>query len=343
MKAISKGRTEWSDVRLFWVVAESGSFGAAARSLRLGLTTVTRAVDRLEKSLNARLLTRGPQGVSLTEAGLVAYDRALSMERVAEQLEREIADCEKSPEGRVKLLAPDGVAGIFLTPFLAEFVRANPKIDLAIDCQLWAERPLSGDADLTLTFEEPTHPEFVATPLAHFHYGLFASQEYLDLYGAPTTTAEVLAHPYVHHVGQAHHPENWAPRLQGILDLVRKRIETNCSAVSFTAVKNGAGIGAMPTAILAIEPALVLIDRFDYPSIRLWMVHHREATRSARVRRVVDWLKDMFDAKTKPWYRAEFVHPAEFGAYLGEDGVKLPAPLAAEDPSDRRQRRARII
>ena len=38
--------------------------------------------------------------------------------------------------------------------------------------------------------------------------------------------------------------------------------------------------------------------------------------RSARVRRVIDWVKEVLDAKTKPWFRAEFVHPREFGPYL---------------------------
>jgi DNA-binding transcriptional LysR family regulator len=339
MKKIARGRTEWSDVRIFWAVAEAGSFGAAARALHLGLTTVTRAIDRLETSLSARLLTRGPHGVTLTDAGFVAYDRALSMERVAEQLEREIIDCERAPEGRVKLVAPDGVSGVFLTPFLAEFVRANPKIDLAIDCELWPDRPLAGEADLVLTFQEPKNPDAIATPLAHFHYALFAAQDYLDLYGTPQTVADVLAHPYVHHVGQSHHPENWAPKLQGILDLVRKRIETNSSAVSFMGVKSGAGIGAMPTAILSVDPALVMIDRFDYPTIRLWLVHHRDAGRSARVRRVIDWLRDVFDPRTKPWYREEFIHPHDFAGYLDRD-AKQPLPLAAEDSVARRRRGA---
>ena len=114
MKDVVRRRADWSDVRVFWAVAELGSFGAAARALKLGLTTVTRAVDRLEGQLNAKLLTRGPQGVGLTEAGKLAHDRALSMERFAEQLEMEVADCEKLPEGRVRLAAPDGVAGMFL-------------------------------------------------------------------------------------------------------------------------------------------------------------------------------------------------------------------------------------
>jgi len=336
MAEVVKRKADWSDLRVFWAVAELGSFGAAARNLGLGLTTVTRTVDRLEERLSAKLFTRGPHGVTLTEAGLVAYDRALSMERVAEQLEREIVNSEKAPEGRVKISAPDGVAGIFLPPFMAEFVRANPKIDLAVDCDLWPDRPLSGDADLALTFQEPMHPDAIATPLAHFHYALFASQEYLELYGVPTSPAEVLAHPYVHHVGQAHHPENWKPQLQGILDLVTKRVETNSSAVSFSAVRNGVGLGPMPTAILALDPSLVMIDRFNYPTIRLWMVHHRDTAHSARVRRVIDWLKDIFNSKTRPWYRAEFVHPSEFGPYLDQNAAQ-PSPAAAEAPVRRRR------
>jgi hypothetical protein len=42
------------------------------------------------------------------------------------------------------------------------------------------------------------------------------------------------------------------------------------------------------------------------------MVHHRDAARPARVRLVKEWLKSVFDPKTRPWYRAEFVHPDEF-------------------------------
>jgi DNA-binding transcriptional LysR family regulator len=338
MKDVVRRRADWSDVRVFWAVAELGSFGAAARALKLGLTTVTRAVDRLEAQLNAKLVTRGPQGVSLTEAGLLAHDRALSMERFAEQLEIEVADCEKLPEGRVRLAAPDGVAGMFLGPAMAEFIRANPKIDLVIDCDLWPDRPLAGEADVALTFEEPKHPDVVATPLAHFHYALFASREYMDLYGAPTTGAEIVAHPYVHHVGQTHHRENWKANFVAFQDFMHKRIETNSSAVSFNAVKHGAGIGPMPTAILALEPSLVMIETPIPNTIRLWMVHHRDIGRSARVRRVIDWLKDVFDSKTKPWFRAEFVHPREFDLPI-EQKAALLAPAAAE-PIPRRGARA---
>jgi DNA-binding transcriptional LysR family regulator len=220
---------------------------------------------------------------------------------------------------------------------MAEFIRANPKIDLVVDCGFWPDRPLAGEVDLALTFEEPKNPDMIATPLAHFHYVLFASQDYLDLYGAPMTEHEVATHPYVHHVGQSHHRENWKPSFIAFQDFMHKRIETNSSAVSFSAVKHGAGVAPMPTAILALEPSLVMIATPMPNTIRLWLVHHRDIGRSARVRRVIDWLKEAFDPKTKPWYRAEFIHPREFGPYLNQK----PTPVPVAEPQAAPSRRTR--
>ena len=341
MPTVVPRKADWSDVRLFWAVAELGSFGAAARSLNLGLSTVTRAIDRLESRLNAKLFVRGPLGVTLTEAGSLAYDRALSMERVAEQLEREITDSEKRAEGRVKLAAPDGIGGAFLTPFMAEFIRANPKIDLVVDCGFWRDHALEGDIDLTLTFEEPKHPDVVATPIAHFHYGLFASRDYLNLYGTPKTIAESFEHPYIHHVGQNHHREAWDPRTVAQQDFAYKRIETNSSAVSYEAIKHGAGLGPLPTAILSLDPSLVMLDLPIRASAILWLVYHRDIGRSARIRCVADWLKEVFDARTKPWYRAEFVHPNEFMHLI--EPATAPVVEEVDAAAPRRSRRIQTV
>jgi DNA-binding transcriptional LysR family regulator len=333
---VVRRRADWTEIRLFWAVAELGSFGAAARTLNLGLTTITRAVDRLEDRLSAKLFVRGPQGVALTDAGALAYDRALSMERMAERLENDISSIEKTPEGRVKLAAPDGVAGYILTPFIPEFLRANPKIDLTIDCGLWPDKPLGGDVDITLTHTEPKHPDAIAIPLAHFHYAVFASREYLDLYGTPTSYEEAIQHPYVHHVAQDHQREAWSARALPFQDFMHHRLQTNSSAVSLEAVRQGAGTGALPTLVVAMDSSLVMVETPPLASIKLWLVHHRDVAKSARIRCVIDWLKEVFDPRTKPWYRAEFIHPSEFAAYLDRD-AKPPAPIASEDPLRRRR------
>jgi len=334
--SVVKRKADWTDIRMFWVVARLGSFGAAARALDIGLTTVTRAVDRLEERLNTKLLVRGPQGVTLTESGERAYDSALTMERASESFENLVRDSESAPEGKVRLAAPDGLAGVFLPRYVPEFLRANPKIDLLIDGGLWPDRPLVGEVDLTLTFAEPKNPDMVAIPLAYFHYTFFASRDYLQLYKAPSSLEELAMHAYVHHVAQDHNREAWNPRHAAFQDFLRKRIVTNSSAVSFAAIQQGAGIGPLPTAILAVDPNLVMLD-FPVETLRLWLVRHRDVGGSARIRSVISWLREVFDARNQPWFRAEFVHPREFGKYTDPDRLADQTALAARPATGRRQ------
>lgn len=313
MGEVVRRRADWSNLRVFFAVAETGGINAAARALNINPSTVTRAVEELERQLNVTLFHRGPRGAVLTEAGEAAFQRVRTMEEEASALELEVGDSETLPEGRVRLAAPDGVAGYFLTPHLPEFLRAYPGLDICIDCGLWPDRPLDGEAELTLTFSEPTQPDAVATPIAHVHYALFASREYISLYGAPTSIEEVLPHPYVHHSAQTHQRELWGPKVEAWQTLTHRRIETNSSAVVIEAVRNGVGIGAMPTAIASVLPDLVMLDVLKVGPAKLWLVHHRDSTRPARVRLVKDWLKTLFDPRTRPWYRKEFVHPRDFG------------------------------
>jgi len=313
MADIARRRADWSALRVFFAVAEARGINAAARALNLSPSTVTRTIEELEHQLNVVLLVRSPRGVTLTEAGDIAYQRVLTMERTAATLEMEIVDLESLPEGKVKLAVPDGVASYFITPFMSEFLRAHPGLDLSIDCGLWPDRPLDGEAELTLSYTEPTAGDMVARPIAYMHYAAFASREYINLYGEPGSPNDALKHPCIHHVAQTHQREVWTEQQKALQVLAHKHVQTNSSAVVIQAVKNGIGLASLPTAILSIEPDLVMLERVPpIAPVKLWMVHHRDATRSARVRAVADWLKSIFDGRTRPWYRAEFVHPRDF-------------------------------
>ena len=57
------------DRRLFLLLAEAGSYQAAARETRLSRTTVMRRVDALEEELGLELVYRAGRGMSLTDAG----------------------------------------------------------------------------------------------------------------------------------------------------------------------------------------------------------------------------------------------------------------------------------
>jgi DNA-binding transcriptional LysR family regulator len=68
----------------FRAVARAGSFSAAARELSLTQPAVSQQVAALERELRARLLHRGPGGLSLTDAGALALEHADALaERMA--------------------------------------------------------------------------------------------------------------------------------------------------------------------------------------------------------------------------------------------------------------------
>jgi DNA-binding transcriptional LysR family regulator len=68
----------------FRAVARAGSFSAAARELSLTQPAVSQQVAALERELGARLLHRGPGGLTLTEAGALALEHAEALsERLA--------------------------------------------------------------------------------------------------------------------------------------------------------------------------------------------------------------------------------------------------------------------
>jgi DNA-binding transcriptional LysR family regulator len=68
----------------FRAVVLAGSFSAAARELSLTQPAVSQQVAALERELGARLLHRGPGGLTLTDAGTVALEHAHALaERLA--------------------------------------------------------------------------------------------------------------------------------------------------------------------------------------------------------------------------------------------------------------------
>ena len=68
----------------FRAVARAGSFSAAARELSLTQPAVSQQIAALERELGARLLHRGPGGLSLTDAGALALEHADALaERMA--------------------------------------------------------------------------------------------------------------------------------------------------------------------------------------------------------------------------------------------------------------------
>jgi DNA-binding transcriptional LysR family regulator len=117
-------------IATFVEVVRRGSLSAAARSLGLPKSTVSRRLQRLEQELHTRLLDRDARRVTLTAAGRGFYE---SVVKAVDALDAAVASLERSsqePRGRVRLTAPSDLGRMVLARMLVAFLERYPEIEL---------------------------------------------------------------------------------------------------------------------------------------------------------------------------------------------------------------------
>lgn len=317
---------DWGDLRVFLHVAESASISGAAKTLRMSQPTVSQRLRELETRLNTQLFARGPQGVVLTEAGARIREHVLVMQRSASAIDRVLREQDDRPEGRVKIVVPDGIGSFWIAPRIPALQRTKPGLTLSIDGGLWPDNPLQDDIDISIQYDARNFGEHIVEPLATVHYAPFASEAYLKLYGAPKSPAELAMHRTLHHSAVQLQKETWDPKAEAVRTLSSYNVETNCSATLVMSLLAGAGIAFLPTCAAAFIPNIKMLGEEPAASPKLYLVYDPNIARVARARDVLDWLKDIFAPAANPWFADVFVHPREFAMREGAGMLNYDPP-----------------
>ncbi len=144
-------RFEFTDLKLFCLVAEHGSLSHAAQAMPLALSAASARIKALEARLETALFERKPRGVVLTHAGKQFLEYAQSLLRAARDAQRGMEAL--TGKGRNKLSVFSNTTGMStdLPNKLGEFLSAHPEVD--IDLTQCASKEVlksvqSGEADL---------------------------------------------------------------------------------------------------------------------------------------------------------------------------------------------------
>jgi LysR family transcriptional regulator, transcription activator of glutamate synthase operon len=132
MAAIYDGAMELRQLRAFVHVTHAGTFTRAAEELHLAQSAVSQSVGRLEAELGFALLRRTRDGVELTEAGSVVFERAREIVAGADAIRSDLAALRGLLEGTVALgtMLPPGP--IDLPELLARFHESHPGIGVHV-------------------------------------------------------------------------------------------------------------------------------------------------------------------------------------------------------------------
>ena len=140
-------------LRYFVAVAERGGFAAAASTLNIAQSALSRHVKELERELGGALLERGARGVTVTEFGKVLLARGRWLFGTIDDIKAEVRTENREPSGTVRLGAPSSLADIFYAPLAHLIVKRFPRVRLELSEGLtegMCDRLLRGELDLAV-------------------------------------------------------------------------------------------------------------------------------------------------------------------------------------------------
>ncbi|HEK1011288.1 TPA: LysR family transcriptional regulator [Pseudomonas putida] len=176
-------------MKMFTATVDAQGFSAAARTLGVATSSVTRLVDALESALGTTLLNRSTRQVSLTEAGARYYARARDIFAALEEADASVADRGDEPVGVLRLCLPVEFGRRVIAPHLGPFLARHAALELDIDMSDRLDDLLDGRYDLSIRLGDPSpNDELVCRQLGRFERWLVASPEYL-------AGREALQHP----------------------------------------------------------------------------------------------------------------------------------------------------
>lgn len=231
-----------------------GSFTAAARSLGISPSAVSKSVQRLEQRLGVVLLTRSTRSLTLTAEGLELHERALRLLHDAEAIDQAAKAARGEPAGTLRVASSLPIGLHLIGPSLPAFRERYPQvaIDLRLDDRLVDMTEQS--IDVAVRIGELADSRLIARRLGPLRLGAYAAPAYLARRGTPAHPDDLAGHETVNFRYQSSGQIfRWPFRIGGrITEVVPEAsVVVDASEAVVTLLAAGGGIGISASFIAA--------------------------------------------------------------------------------------------
>lgn len=282
-------------------VVEHRSFTKAAAALGLSKSVVSSRVSALEERLGERLLVRTTRKLSVTDAGLGAYEHCRRMIESAGAATRDASDARK---GVIRLSAPISFAERFLAAPIAKYAASEPGVAIEVLASDRIVDLVEDRIDLAIRITKLRSSSLVARKISSTAIHVCCSPSYLRARGRPERPEDLLVHECLRY-SYLRSDEEW--RFYGpegrIRVPVRGTFVASSGAILREAAIAGMGLAMLPRFLvfdaLASGALETVLDDFAPQPIGVYAVQPGERSRPARVERLVDALAKHL--RRAPW------------------------------------------
>lgn len=164
---------ELGELQAFIAVAAKLNFKAAAEGLFISQPALSRRIDKLEQSLNVRLLERTTRRVALTDTGLHFLEHAKSALEELELAMRGLSERTERRNALVTVACVPSVANHLLPGILVDFAASHPHTRIKVideGAQTVLAHVVAGSADFGLNFIGTQEPDIEFHPIDQERY-----------------------------------------------------------------------------------------------------------------------------------------------------------------------------
>ncbi|CAL93864.1 LysR substrate-binding domain-containing protein [Azoarcus olearius] len=289
-----------SELAFFLLLADKGSFTAAARELNLTPPAVSKRLAQIEQRLGVRLLNRSTRRVSLTDEGELYLEHARRIVADIEDMEASLGSRRAAPKGLLRVNATLGFGRTTIAPIVSAFARQHPEVEVQLQLTDAPIDLVATGFDLAIRFGELPDSRLSARKLMSNRRFLCASPAYLDAHGTPQTPAELARHACILHRQNDDAYGIWRLARGRHVETVKVRgtLSSNDGDVVLGWALDGHGILIRSEWDLAkyLESGRLRAVLPDYtlPTADLYAVYPARRNQPARVRAFIDFLLARF-------------------------------------------------
>jgi DNA-binding transcriptional LysR family regulator len=180
-------------MKVFHAVAVKGTLTKAALELGMTLSSVSKAVQQLERNLQTKLLYRTTRSQSLTDSGHIYLRSAKHILSELKVLEEGILLTGNEPSGLLRIAAPTALGQSLIAPKIYLFMQKHPQItiDLILDNRIIDITEEGFDLAIR-TPNVSKMSSLYSIKLGSHTRKLVASPEYLSKVSLPDTPTQLL-------------------------------------------------------------------------------------------------------------------------------------------------------
>jgi DNA-binding transcriptional LysR family regulator len=277
-------------------VVDAGSFGGAAKQLRIGQPAVSKTIAQLEERLGVRLLLRSTHGLTPTEAGRNFYDRAKRSIEEAEAAELAARGTAAALSGRLRICAPLTFTRLHVMPRLPVFLAEHPSLDVDVVLEDRDTDLIEAGIDVALRIGRLTDSAVTARKIGQCQRRVIGTRAYFGARGVPRTPADLLAHQAIIYE-QRDGGASWAFR-KGTSETsvtLNGRLRVSASEGIREGVFAGLGFAIASEWVFAPElksgAVISILDDWSLPAVDLWAVFPAGRQASAKARAFASFIE----------------------------------------------------